>query len=784
MATNNQARQWMGRVALPWGWWVVLAAPFGLLGGALLRGQALFWGTVSLQFVPWWVAAWDSLRLGVLPFWNPLNGLGAPLIANYQMAFFYPPNWLLLPAAALQGAAGVSWMYTLLAVLHLSWAGLGMAWFLRRWQFPQLAQVCGGLAFGLGGYVVGRLTFLSMAWAYAWVPWVIGYALQVAGSPAWKPASRQINGVPVGLVACLAMQLLAGHAQLTWYTLLLCAAWLTVLAVPQGVKTLLLAWLRFCAAGLASAALAAVQLIPTAQFLLVSQRAGAYDTDGLLYSFWPWRFVTLLLPDFFGSPARGDFWGYVSYWEDHLYPGLLVLLLALATLWLLLRKSARSRTQRWGLLCFAWSMLLVTFVFALGKNTPVYPFLYRYVPTFDMFQAPARYLVWAAVLLPVLGAVGVEHWRCPRGRGLYWLRLATMGTFAVTLGAGLALVLIPNVKATFVRATALGGLWAFCFGVLTLLLPLAERTNRRKIWETGVIACLLFDLLVAGWGLNPTIDRSFYLGSSQVARDFAGGRLFLPGTEEQVLKFERFMRFKDFRPLEDWRNLREVLLPNLNLLDGVASFNNFDPLVTERFSRLYAAVDGMPADLQQSWLAYLGVTAVERVDSTRPFGVRIDTVPDASRLWWYDCARFAPDLDAAWGLLKADFLAAPVKNRAVIIEQTAGDVPSTFCAGSAPALMEIRAERPDEVLIWVETAQPGWLVLADAGYPGWRVLIDEQLAEWQPADVLLRAVYVPEGAHTIRWKFMPVWLAPAAALGILVLFALVFLGRRSRSQSS
>src|SRR5512138_3577951 len=97
-------------------YFIILLAPLLLLGPILARGQVLFWGTPALQFVPWWVYAWECLRQGVLPLWNPLNGFGAPLLANYQLAFFYPPNWILLLLAALGGeqnsAALVAWGYT------------------------------------------------------------------------------------------------------------------------------------------------------------------------------------------------------------------------------------------------------------------------------------------------------------------------------------------------------------------------------------------------------------------------------------------------------------------------------------------------------------------------------------------------------------------------------------------------------------------------------------------------------------------------------------------------
>jgi hypothetical protein len=76
--------------------------------------------------------------------------------------------------------------------------------------------------------------------------------------------------------------------------------------------------------------LAVAQLLPTAEYLLQSQRAGAVEYEfAMTYSFWPWRFLTLLAPGLFGSPASGDYWGYANYWEDAVYIGLLPFLLGL-----------------------------------------------------------------------------------------------------------------------------------------------------------------------------------------------------------------------------------------------------------------------------------------------------------------------------------------------------------------------------------------------------------------------------------------------------------------------
>lgn len=63
----------------------VVVIPIILFADLILSGKAFIWGLPSLQFVPWTSLAWSSIQDGVFPFWNPYNGFGAPLFANYQL---------------------------------------------------------------------------------------------------------------------------------------------------------------------------------------------------------------------------------------------------------------------------------------------------------------------------------------------------------------------------------------------------------------------------------------------------------------------------------------------------------------------------------------------------------------------------------------------------------------------------------------------------------------------------------------------------------------------------
>ena len=208
----------------------------------------------------------------------------------------------------------------------------------------------------------------------------------------------------------LGLGLLAGHAQTAFYGGVLLAAYLVFRAV-QGARgkssrithhtsrftSYVLRPLALVILPLIlGLALAAIQLLPTAELMLQSQRAAGVGYDfAMTNSMWPWRLITFLAPDFFGNPGRGTYWGFGTYWEDAGYVGLLPLLLAAGLVFGVIFRRKRSAKREFGeagQVAF-WAIgAIVALVLALGQNTPVFPFLFSYVPTFDLFQAPARWL--------------------------------------------------------------------------------------------------------------------------------------------------------------------------------------------------------------------------------------------------------------------------------------------------------------------------------------------------------------------------------------------------------
>jgi hypothetical protein len=734
-----------------------------LFGPMLLSGRVLFWGTPLLQFVPWREFALETLLQGHLPLWNPELGMGAPLLANYQSALLYPPNWIL-------GLTGIAWGQGLLVMLHLIWAGSGMALLARRLGSSLLGQSLAGLAFGLSGYLVARAGFLSINAAAAWLPWLVLCADKVATGVAERDSWRTIGKGATWLALAFAMQWLAGHAQTAWYSLILVGLWALWRAAKAGGRRgalRVVPWML--AVGALAFALAAVQLVPTLEYMAQSHRAETLDPEfAMTYSFAPWRTLGLLLPDLFGNPARGDYWGYGNYWEDAIYIGVIPFLFAL----LALVRGIAGREARKGLIRFMAVLSTIAFLLALGKNTPVFPWLFEHIPTFNIFQAPARWNLIPVFCLALLAAFGADAWRAPEGRTLYWMRLSTAGAVMIVVVAWLVGALAPIIEPTFSRSFWLAGVWILAFCVLALRRP-AKLT---LAWIAVLGLIVLLDLGYSNSGLNPSAPGSLYEGRSELAEQVAADqRIYMPAEVEHDLIYERTHRFDTFESQIDLSLVRETGLPNTSMLDGIASANNFDPLLPGRFVVWLQALEDLPLEHQESLLGLMNVGWRAKADAASQTGLRYVSVSEPARVRlvyeavWED----APG-EALERVLDPSF----DPSQMVVLE---GSEESDIVAAGEGRILRFEQVHPGRIEIEVRTSQDAWLVLSDAGYPGWQAAVDEIDSEILHADYLFRAVRVPAGEHSITFTYeslavrLGAWMS---VLGLMTLGSLVWLWRR------
>ncbi len=781
----------------------ILYAPF------LFGGKVLYWGVYLLQFYPWRQLATEQIRAGHWPLWNPTLGAGAPLAANLQTAAFYPPNLLFL-VMPVERAFG--WELA----LHMALAGLSAYYLGRSLGLRPFGALVSGLTYGSGGFLVARWVFPSIVYAAAWLPLMLALTeklLQRIIPKPQDPMSTTVPGSGIGtwmrdltlLALVIGLQLLAGHAQTSFYSALIITAFaisrltLHVSRLTPDASRLWGAARGLGAtalAGLWGVALAAIQLVPTAELVAHSQRAGRLTDLTFAYelSFWPWRIISLLAPDFFGNPARNEYWGYGTYWEEAAYVGILPLLFAALAVvtWWRMRKEKRDGPL-WAVPFFSL-LCLFSLLLALGDHTPLYPLLFRYVPGFGLFQAPARLMLGYALGMAVLAGIGAEALRLgPRSQAV--LRMAAVAGLGIAIGGVAARLALPVLRASSVESTIRLGL------TLTLsaaLLLLRQRRLPSGGWEALAIALIAAELLAFGWGLAPGTDPGVYharVATAEFLQAQPPGRLFVaePYARETYHDYVSQASFGSAEP-SYLRDLRESLLPNLNAVHGLPGVGNYDPLTASPYRDLYDILRGEPG-------------APPALDEIQPvlnlFGARYlltDDEPDLPLIYGDGPRIYANDqaLPQAFVVHQARVI-EDRQARLEALREPSFDPRSEVILSRPPAEMlplggtEIAEElpwllsaTPDRSTLIAELSEPGFLVLTDTYYPGWRATVDGAPAEILAANHAFRAVALDAGEHTVVFEYIPLsfrlgaWISLGASVLLVAIAASIGGPRRLR----
>jgi hypothetical protein len=296
-------------------------------------------------------------------------------------------------------------------------------------------------------------------------------------------------------------------------------------------------------------------------------------------------------------------------------------------------------------------------------------------------------------------------------------------------------------------------------------------------------------LISAGWNLNPSLPASFYQamesGNKAIGQPINGQRLYLSPNDEYLVKFARFFRFDDYSQIEDAAHLSQVMLPDINLLTGISSVNNFDPLVPARFARWMENLASLPSNQVLPWLNLMNVGTVERLEIDSPLGVSFDPLATPNAYNWTNCAFSTSGAEDAWSALNSELSRLPVGQpfRKVVLEEISE--PAEVCDQTGSAMIDQTRVGNSDIRVIVSSAQNGWLVTSNTWYPGWIVQVDGQNVPLLHANYLFQSVWLPSGIHRVEFIYRPMVFYAGAGLSLLGLIGILVqtIGRR-RSQKS
>ena len=791
---------------------------------ALLSGRTLYYRDVGQYYIPNRLLTMSAIHEGHLPLWNPQRGNGQPFLANPNSFVLRPTTLLFLPFPA--HLVHIPMLLSVAALFILTAAG---TWaLLRDAGLSGGASIVGAAAFSLSGPVQSLGQLLNHLEGVAFIPLTL-WALGRSFTRGWRPW---------GVIAGLLFGLVVSAGEPVWIGVTILAALaLPAIERPAARRAGLAAGVAF----LIGLLVASAQLLPLADNVLLSERGSGLKIDEVLkWSLPPQALLGTAIPGFWGDPTRSDpaaYWGAGLF--DSSLPWLLSIHLGAPTLLLAALgalASLRTVGGRAAVLAGLGALL------ALGRYTPLYPFLIDWVPGAGSVRYPVKWMILTAWCVAVLAALGFDAitkleagGRAARRGSIVAAALAAL-VFVTALGASIgALPGLPAIARVLVSAPAgwtdeillrgaVPGIAAralLASGALLLLLLLRPREGADPGSRTRLRAALCVSVLVIGaWGLNPSAPPDVVFAPSPLLRsmpDAAGGTLRFFGLPRPP----RFA-FRNPSPDEaevagipgdslawgmrwDGRTLRNATYfrwglrgaydrlgdSRLDLLPGSAVARRLgeEGPLPETIRLLAAASAGYflaYGDLDDPALREVASLPGESSVPVKLYRI-LGAVPRASVV-----DRALPSASVDEALRKIASGGADPRVEVLLGPEGTGE--ETAPAGSrgageeSPGSAMITTDGYCDVGVRVEARRAGWLVLTDTFEPSWRATLDGAPASILRANGMFRAVKVPPGSHDVRFSYLPRSFVIGGTLSLLTLAVSTLLiagsGRRGEARRS
>jgi hypothetical protein len=492
--------------------------------------------------------AFQSIRNGQFPEWDPALYCGITFVGNVQAALFYPPTWLLFaanlgrPVLSYQSLQDLVFAHVWLAFL------LCYVW-LRDKHLAELASVLGAGVFAYSGYMLNQLQHLGLVTGWAWIPLALWGIDQAVEQQTWRPLWK----VAVASALCF----LAGYPP-TWFVFAVCTVSYAAWRWKTGLGVIL-------ALG-ASLFLAAVQLLPAAEATSMKFFEARYGTGWRI----PADYLSYLLPNYFDfglhRPHRDGWAG--DYW----YLGAPAFLGLIALAW----------RRRWGDLLPALTVLAVCLVMA----TNPFGMVWGVVQHSNLLAQICRdwyFLAGVTLAAALLAAIGLDHClaqvRRPTPR---WVVLAIIGLLlAWSVRQMLVWFPLGSDFPSGWRSAIEPTVTLVLFSVAIYVLP-----SQRGAFRAGLVFAVL---LVVG------VDyKVFGTGKWFDADEGHGGfaRGSFPGLDDAV--FQRLLADSEYRIVLDPTGPFPSDLRHY----GLATPQGFDPMLTAQYIKLMTATEHMRSNVE------------------------------------------------------------------------------------------------------------------------------------------------------------------------------------------
>lgn len=321
-----------------------------------------------------------------LPLWDPYFFSGMPFLANSESAVFSLQSiiYLLFPVYF---AFGFNYFIDVFLIGTFTYL------FARLIKLTRTASFFSAIITMFSGPVIILIYpgHIFIANTITWFPLLLHF-FELSFLK-----NRLIYGLFSGVI--FGFMAVSGHFQIAFYAFVVCLFYLILrLVFSRDRKKIKLLFIPAITVIIAFF-LFAVQLIPSLELLRSSNRAtGVPYVFASDFSLPPKQLLSFVFPNFFGNPVVNNYWGKGNFWSLCGYLGIIPLFFAFFAL--------VKKGHHFTYIFFALSLFALFFSF--GSYSFIFPFFYKYLPLFNNFRVPARFLFFYAFSVAILAGIGFD----------------------------------------------------------------------------------------------------------------------------------------------------------------------------------------------------------------------------------------------------------------------------------------------------------------------------------------------------------------------------------------
>lgn len=699
---------------------------------------------VIRQIYPWKDLAFDQIKNGQWPLWNSYNFSGTPLLANLQSSVFFPGNFVffLLPKiwAWVSLVVGLPLVFNFFCYL-----------FLRSLKLSNLASIFGAIAISNLASITVWSEQLIVIQSVIFLPLILFLVNRFI-------ETKRVHHYWL-IPPLLAFSIFGGHPQSVVYVYAITFFYLIFKKVSL-VKIVL------CFA--LSLGIASIQLMPSLELYKLSARENDLRRQFVLDSSLPWKnLVTILAPDFFGSPATFNFRG-MNYDNSLAYFGVVAFLLSLVGLFYRLAQKE-----------FRFFLCLAIFGLLFALPPLAYVWVWLSVPIFSS-GPPSRIVLIFGLAMATMAAFGLDS-IIKKGATLskkFLTPILIVGTlFAVAIISTFFFTKTDQLVSLKNLIVPLSS-----FGLSAAAIIIMGFKKPRNI--------LVF-LLIA----TAVLEYGYFFNKYQ---PFSPQKFVFP--KHPVFDFIESTGYDRYFGVD-----RAYVDSNFATYYRVFTPEGYDPLYIKSYGEFMAASnDGkMPAAAPPSD-AFVGKTensfrnklfdilAVKYVidktdDPVKDFGPNDDRFPaekytfikQVNKWKYYERKSVLPRV-----FLSGTYRIETNSKKTIETFYDESFNPKTLLLEVKPTIepsespikeAKITEYTPNKAIIETSSDTPKLLFLSDNFYPGWKAYVDGIESPVLRADYTFRAVALVGGTHKVVFEYRPESFAFGAVISITTLVVLGFL---------